>query len=308
MNNLKYCTCLAIGIFFLSPLFADPIQKTSEPALGKIYFPTSANQVAKAHFVNGVLFLHNFEYERARNAFQQAENADPAFALAYWGEAMTYNYPIWNEQDLTEARKVLAKLAATDTERVEKAKMEKEKGFIKAINLLFGDGDKPERDASYAESMRELYRQYPNDDEIAMFYTLAILGWTEGARDFQAYMQAAAIAEEVYQHNPKHPGALHYAIHAYDDPIHAPLGLRAARIYAKIAPDASHALHMPSHIFLALGMWDDVISSNKAAWEAGKKITSKKIQRITRSMICMRFSGWFMVICKNNNIRKPINS
>lgn len=264
-------------LFVTNSMFSDEIQENKKPVLGKIYFPTSANQTAQSHFIDGVLFLHNFEYQSARTAFQQAENADPAFALAYWGEAMTYNYPLWNEQDLTEARKVLAKLAPTNTERIEKAKTGKEKGFIKAINLLFGDGgNKPERDASYTESMRALYRQYPEDDEIALFYALALLGLTEGARDYQTYMQAAAIAEGIYQYNPEHPGALHYVIHAYDDPTHAPLGLRAARTYAKIAPDASHALHMPSHIFLALGIWDDVISSNKAAWEAGIKNNLKK--------------------------------
>lgn len=262
---------LAILLFFNINSFAHDAQETKEVDLGKIYFPTSANQAAETLFVNGVLFLHNFEYEQARAAFQQAENADSTFALAYWGEAMTYNYPIWNEQDLSEARKVLVRLAPTDTERVERAKTEREKGFIQAVNLLFGKGSKLERDAAYTESMRTLYRQYPNDDEIAAFYALALLGLTEGSRDFQTYMQAAAIVEEISQDNPRHPGALHYAIHSYDDPIHAPLGLRAARIYAQIAPDASHALHMPSHIFLALGMWDDVIASNKAAWEAGIK-------------------------------------
>ncbi len=262
---------VAILLFLNINAFSHDAREAKEADLGKIYFPTSANQAAETHFINGVLFLHNFEYEQARAAFQQAEKADSTFALAYWGEAMTYNYPVWNEQNLSEARKVLAKLAPTDTERVERAKTEKEKGFIQAINLLFGKGSKLERDAAYTESMRKLYRQYPNDDEIAAFYALALLGLTEGTRDFQTYMQAAAIVEEISQDNPKHPGALHYAIHSYDDPIHAPLGLRAARIYAQIAPDASHALHMPSHIFLALGMWDDVIASNQAAWEAGIK-------------------------------------
>jgi tetratricopeptide (TPR) repeat protein len=117
-------------------------------------------------------------------------------------------------------------------------------------------------------AMQELYRHYPEDDEIAAFYALALLGSTEGTRNTETYMQAAEIVEKVTSHNSEHPGAAHYAIHAYDDPIHASLGLRAACSYAKLAPGASHALHMPSHIFLALGMWDDVISSNQAAWEA----------------------------------------
>lgn len=263
---------VVIGLLFFSiSIYAQDIQKTVVPVLGEISFPTSANQAAQPYFKRGVLLLHSFEYERARTAFQQAEKVDPNFALAYWGEAMTYNQPIWNEQDIDAAKKVLNKLSPTDSQRIEKAKTAKEKGFIKAINLLYGKGTKSERDAAYAESMQSLYRQYPDDDEIGAFYALALLGKTEGVRDFQTYMEAAGIVEEITQHNPKHPGALHYAIHSYDEPIHAPLGLRAARSYAKIAPDASHALHMPSHIYLALGMWNDVVDSNKAAWAAGVK-------------------------------------
>lgn len=267
---LRFCILIAI-LFLTVPLFAKETQKTTSPTLGKISFLTSANQAAEIDFINGVLLLHNFEYERARALFRRAEIADPNFALAYWGDAMTYNQPLWNQQDLNGATKVLDKLAPTEAQRLEKAKTDREKGFIKALNLLFGKGNKTERDTAYADAMYELYHKYPNDDEIAAFYALSLLGKTEGNRDFQTYMQAAAIVEEILQHNPKHPGALHYAIHSYDDPIHAPLGLRAARVYAKVAANASHALHMPSHIYLALGMWDDVIASNKAAWEAGLK-------------------------------------
>jgi tetratricopeptide (TPR) repeat protein len=118
--------------------------------------------------------------------------------------------------------------------------------------------------------MEQVYRKYPDDLEAASFYALALLGSSEDSRDIPTYMKAAAIAEEVFAKNPQHPGAVHYLIHSYDDPVHAPLGLRAARVYARIAPSAVHALHMPSHIFLALGMWDDVESSNDASWKASK--------------------------------------
>ena len=237
--------------------------------LGKIHFPTSGNKNAQPFFETGVMWLHSFEYKEARENFQKAENIDPNFSMAYWGEAMTYNHPLWSEQDLNAGTDALKKLAPTNAERIQKANTPKEKGLMNAVNILYGKDDKKTRDRKYADLMRELYRQYPNDDEIASFYALALLGTTEGQRDFRIYMQAAGIAEEIFGRNPLHPGALHYAIHSYDDPIHAPLGLRAARAYAKMAPDASHALHMPSHIFLALGLWDDVIASNKAAWEAG---------------------------------------
>lgn len=259
-----------MACLFGTALFAqEQAANSRELSLGKIDFPTSARREAQEPFIKGVLLLHSFEYEHARQAFQQAEHIDPQFALAYWGEAMTYNHPLWNEQDLAKARQALEKLAKTDQERLDQAKTEKEKGLLNAVNILFGEGSKPKRDQAYTDAMEQLYRQNPNDDEIAALFSLALLGLHEGKQNVKTSMQAAALAEEIGAHNPEHPGALHYAIHAYDDPTHAPLGLRAARSYAKIAPDASHALHMPSHIYLALGLWDDVIASNKAAWQAG---------------------------------------
>ncbi len=259
---------LFILFLLLQPIF---VYAHGGKHLGKINFTTSANEKAQPLFESGIMQLHSFEYAEARADFQNAKKADPEFALAYWGEAMTYNHPLWGEQDYEAALKVLNELSPTAQGRVQKAKTVKEKLLINAVNILYGKGSKKFRDNAYADAMREIYRQYPNDDEIASFYALALLGTTETKRDMQVYMQAAGIADEIYSRNPLHPGALHYAIHSFDDPIHAPLGLRAARSYAKIAPDASHALHMPSHIFMAMGMWDDVIASNKAAWEVGLK-------------------------------------
>lgn len=239
--------------------------------LGKITFQTSANIAAEPHFLRGLMWLHSFEYDKARESFLLAEKADPSFALAYWGESMTYNHPVWGEQDLSAGRKALEKLGKTNKARLAKAKLPIEKLFLNAAAILYGKGDKSTRDAAYLDAMRDIYFSHPNNDEAASFYALALLGKTAGERNFRNYMQAAGIGEEIYSRNPCHPGALHYVIHSYDDPIHAPLGLRAARKYAQLAPDASHALHMPSHIFLALGMWDEVIISNRAAWEAAEK-------------------------------------
>lgn len=240
--------------------------------LGQIQFTTTGKPAAQPYFEQGIMYLHSFQYDEARANFQKAEKIDPDFALAFWGDAMTYNHPLWGEQDYDGAVKTLERFAKTAEERVEKAKTAKEKGFMNAVNILYGKGDKATRDNHYVDAMRELYRQSPEDDEIAMWYTLALLGSAEAERDTRVYMQAAGVAEDIYARNKHHPGALHYVIHAYDDPIHAPLGLRAARAYAKAAPEASHALHMPSHIFNALGLWDDVINSNQAAWDAGVKL------------------------------------
>lgn len=250
-------------LFIASQLFASD-------QLGTIEFKTSGSPEAQKEFLHGVLLLHSFEYPDARASFIKAEQLDPNFAMAYWGEAMTYNHPIWMQRDRDNAIAALNKLAPTREQRLQKAPTQREKDFLNAVEILFEDGVKKERDLAYAEAMEQMYRKYPDDLEAASFYALALLGSSENSRDIPTYMKAAAVAEEVFAKNPQHPGAVHYLIHSYDDPVHAPLGLRAARVYARIAPSAVHALHMPSHIFLALGMWDDVESSNDASWKASK--------------------------------------
>ena len=235
--------------------------------LGHIDFPTSGKPEAQKHFIQGMLLLHSFEYADAKEEFQAASKIDSHFALAYWGEALTYTHPLWNQQDVSSARAALARLAPTKEARLALAPTEREKDYLRAVEALYysdkpGDGDKLARDQAYAAALGRMHEKYPNDLEAASLYALALMGTCEYERVPAVYMRAAAVAEEVFAKNPEHPGAIHYLIHAYDDPIHAPLGLRAARVYAKVAGAASHAQHMPSHIFIALGMWDDVISAN----------------------------------------------
>jgi tetratricopeptide (TPR) repeat protein len=250
--------------------------KSVTPSLGEIHFPTSGSSKAQHYFLRGALLLHNFEYDDAQAAFQKAQNIDPDFAMAYWGEAMTLNHLLWGEQDLDEAREVLGRLGFDVDERMAKAQTEREQGFLYAIDALYGEGEKGDRDLAYAERMKDLREQYPKDHEVAAFYALALLGTAQGDRDPKTYLQAASIAESVFQQNPQHPGAVHYMIHAYDDPEHAFLGLRAARAYARIAPAAPHAQHMPSHIFMALGMWDEVVAANETSWALSETRRKKK--------------------------------
>ncbi|MBI2786254.1 MAG: hypothetical protein HYX60_08135 [Legionella longbeachae] len=285
----------------------------SHGELGSITFPTSTtNQVAQNYFKQGILMLHSFEYEESRKLFNLAISHDPDFVMAYWGLAQTYNHPLWNEQDLTGARNALARLASNQSLRKKKTKTLRERMFLNAIEALYGKGDKIYRDKQYVLKMHDLYNRYPNDNEIAIFYALSLLGVSEGVRNESYYMQAAGIIEEVFAENPKHPGALHYAIHSFDDPIHAPLGLRAATTYAKIAPDASHALHMPSHIFFALGMWPNVIKSNKAAWEAGfKHIQQKNLKASAYTIHDLHALQWlsyaYLQIAKPKKALKSLN-
>jgi tetratricopeptide (TPR) repeat protein len=245
----------------------------ADESLGEITFPTSGPAEAQKQFIRGVLLLHSFEYPRARAAFDEAIRMAPGFAMAYWGEAMTYNHAIWGEQDRDAAIAVLNRLGATPAERSAKAGSDREKLYLSAVERLYGTGDKTQRDAAYSVAMADLSSRYPDDLEARSFYALSLLGLTGTTRNTENYIRAAAVAEEIFAVNRNHPGALHYLIHAYDDPVHAPLGLRAARLYGTVARGASHAQHMPSHIFFALGMWEDAISANidsmKTARDAG---------------------------------------
>ena len=262
---------LALSVLLTLFLMNLPGAIAQSKDLGEIDFPTSGSTGAQASFVRGVLLLHSFEYKDAAAAFREAQKLDPDFVMAYWGEAMTHNHPIWNQRDQEGALAVLRRLGASAKERAAKAPTEREKDYLNTLEVLYADGDKLGRDQAYSAALKSLYEKYPKDLEAASFYALSILGTAQGVRDFRTYMRAAAIVEDVFQENSRHPGAAHYLIHSFDDPIHAPLGLKAARAYADIAPEAPHALHMPSHIFMALGMWDESASSNEASEAAAIK-------------------------------------
>lgn len=234
------------------------------PGLGTASFPTSTKSAAAQHeFIRGLLLLHLFEYPDAAKAFVAAEKLDPNFAMAYWGEAMTFNHPVWNQLDAKAGQAALVKFAPTPQARASRIADPRERAFMGAVEILYsGQGTKRERDAQYADAMEQMSRTYPADDEVQLFYALALLGRSEGVRDVPTYLKAAAIAKAAFARNPDHPGAAHYWIHGMDDPQHAAGALEAARALSKIAPDAGHAQHMCSHIFIALGMWDDVVDAN----------------------------------------------
>jgi hypothetical protein len=246
-------------------LFLGCTSALAQQGYGSVSFVNSGSATAQSDFLRGLALLHNFEYGPAAEHFRKAEQLSSGFAMAYWGEAMTQNHAVWHEQDLAAGRAVLARLGATPEARQAKAPTEREKLYLHSIEILYGDGTKEERDQKYESAMADLHWKFPDDVDATSLYSLAILGSADQGRDFATYMRAAAVLEEIFPQNLRHPGVVHYLIHCYDDPIHAPLGLRAARIYSKIAPDAGHAQHMTSHIFLALGMWDDVVKANETA-------------------------------------------
>jgi len=249
---------------FLLPLvLATALLCSAQEKYGEVHFANSGSPAAQAAFLLGLAQLHDFEYPSAIKNFRQAESIDPGFAMAYWGEAMSYNHAVWHEEDVAAARAALQKLGATPADRLAKAPTEREKDYLRTLDVLYGEGTKQQRDDRWAEAMAELHRKYPDDVDATAFYALALLGSCNSGRDFATYMRSAALLEEVFPANSNHPGVLHYLIHSYDDPIHAPLGMRAARRYGEVAADAPHALHMTSHIFIAMGMWNDVTDANQ---------------------------------------------
>ncbi|MCB0706685.1 MAG: hypothetical protein KDC34_15325 [Saprospiraceae bacterium] len=254
--------------------------------LGELHESFVVSEQAKADFERGLLLLHNFEYDDAREAFLRAQEKDSLAIMAYWGEAMSFNHPLWRQQEFEEGQAALEKIAPLDLSAI--APLEAD--FIKGTQILFGEGDKDARDQAYSQHMKEMYANYPENEEVAAFYALSILGAVPVGRDTKAYEAGAEVAKALLARNPNHPGGLHYLIHSYDDPVHAQLALNAASSYSKVAADAVHALHMPSHIFLAVGMWKEVVSSNIASFEAS--IHRKEEKQLDNDALSYHALNW----------------
>ncbi|MEE2777666.1 MAG: hypothetical protein VYE73_13000 [Acidobacteriota bacterium] len=272
MKRISARTVTALTLFALTLPCAGQFKD-----VGVVDFPTSTESAeAQRHFLRGVAILHSFAWKQAIEQFQTAQKLDPDFAMAFWGETLCYNHPLFSNQDPTEPRKVLTRLGSSPAERASKAETDREKGFLGAVEVLWGDGESSDRKIGYYERMLDLYDQYPKDDEVATFYALSLLSASGslGDSDYEPRhrVRAGSVALDVFKRRPNHPGAAHYVIHSFDDPIHAPLALEAANRYAEIAPAASHARHMPTHIFIQHGMWKRVSSSNVSAYQAARDL------------------------------------
>jgi tetratricopeptide (TPR) repeat protein len=269
MTRTRTLAAVGTSVFVLAAPAAGQFDN-----VGSIDFPTSATGEAQQHFLRGVAILHSFGWAQAIEQFQAAQEMDADFAMAYWGESLAYNHPLFSQMDATEPSRVLARLGPTPEARRAKASTDREKGFLDAIEILWGDGDHVERRVGYRNAMAHLHDRYPDDSEIAAFYALSILSAVIATGDLsqRQNMRAGAIALKLASENPEHPGAAHYAIHAFDDPLHAPLALEAAYRFADIAPAVSHARHMPTHIFIQHGMWDLVSTHNQSAYDAAREL------------------------------------
>ncbi|MCI0624711.1 MAG: hypothetical protein L0387_24210 [Acidobacteria bacterium] len=274
------------------PESAKPNESARLGKLGTVEFSTTCSAQAQSHFLRGVAALHSFWYPVALEEFRGATQIDPNCMMGYWGEAMAHNHPVWGDPQETEAaRQVIEKIKITPE------LTPRERAWLQAVEVLYGEGDKAARDKAYSAAMEKIYRDYPDDTEAALFYALALMGTVrpEDPAGVQTRLHAGEIAASVYKKNPNHPGAAHYVIHAYDDPEHARLALEAARRYAEIAPAAPHALHMPSHIFLQLGMWPEAAASNEASWAASDEwVKHKNVSIGERDYHSLH---WLMYVC-----------
>src|SRR5580765_264155 len=265
---------------------ATPPEPGNLRGVGKVTFPISCAPDVESDFARGVALLHSFFYEEARRVFTSVAERDPKCAMVQWGIAMTWWHPIWTPPTPDEMR---AGKAAIEKAMSMKAGSDRERGFIAALNTYYNTADSSsaapvgqschgpvgprDRVIAYEKAMRQLRDKHPDDFEVQTFYAFAVLATgyaTPNDTSLSKQLEAAGILEKLWKQNANHPGVVHYLIHSYDYPQFAQRGLTAAQTYNSIAPWVPHALHMPSHIFTRLGMWDESIAANRASAEASR--------------------------------------
>ena len=261
---------MVLTLFSSGPAQQGAAGLPSSEGLGKVMFPNSCSSVAQSALLKGIAQLHSFQYAAAENAFTEASHSDPKCAVAYWGLAMSSYRPLWDgadEKAIKKGRHFLDQIQKDWTIS------QREREYIDAIAIVFSDNRRlgDERIAAYSRAMAEIAKHYPDDGEAQAFYALSLLALPHD--DTKTHEQVIAILNKLMATQPEHPGAVHYLIHAADTSELAPQGLEAARRYAKIAPDSSHALHMPAHIFVRLGLWQESVDSNLAAAAAAAEAT-----------------------------------
>lgn len=246
--------------------------------LGRVDFTVSCTPQAQKQFNRAVAWLHSFEYEEAEKAFTEVAATDPHCGMAHWGVAMSNYHPLWAAPMPEEVKR--------GWEAIEKAKLtgartQRERDYIAALELFYKDADKLDhrtRTFAYHDAMKRLYENNPKDSEAGVFYALTLIatGMMSADKTYVREKEAARILNRVLARQPQHPGVAHYLIHSYDYPALAQLALPAARSYAKIAPASAHAQHMPSHIFIRLGLWQEAIRSNRDAEASAKAFAQRR--------------------------------
>src|SRR5438094_5191022 len=268
-------------------------------AAGKVDFPISCTPAVQSEFARGAALLHSFFYEEARRIFTSVAERDPKCAMAQWGIAMTWWHPIWTPPTPNE---MSAGKAASEKAMAIKGVTDRERGFITALNVYYNTPDSStaaavgqschgpvgprDRVIAYEKAMRDLRDKFPDDFEVQTFYAFAVLATgyaTPNDTSLSEQLDDASILEKLWKQNANHPGVVHYLIHSYDYPQFAKRGLTAAQTYDSIAPWVPHALHMPSHIFTRLGMWDESIAANRASAEASRAYAAMRHRDATEA-------------------------
>src|ERR1700722_3800219 len=258
----------------LSALVATACVSLSQPVLaqavdqklGKVHFETSCAPEAAAAFDQGMLYQHSFWYRASQREFNKALKADPGCGIAYWGIALSL---LWNPHTAPPVKNLADGAAALAKGKEVGAKTDRERDYIAALSVMYADYgtvDHRTRVLNYMNAMEQLASKYPDDDEAQIDYAISLnVGASPTDKTYGNQLKGAAILERIWDRQPEHPGIAHYLIHLYDTPALAEKGITAARRYAKVAPDAPHALHMPSHIFTRVGYWRESIDSNTAS-------------------------------------------
>ncbi len=260
----------AFFVFQPTALRADALSRASSDQLGRVNFPTSCTAAVEPTIEKGVALLHSFQYKESEQTFADAATREPKCAMAYWGKAMALYHQLWdfpNDKTLKEGRKDIAK-----AQKLHPA-TPREQSFISAAAAFFQKKSKmshADRTLAYSSTLEKIHAQSPDDVEFSAFYALSLVSLADEDVDATANLKKAiSVLDPLLEQHPDHPGVAHYLIHATDRPEFAAQGLEAARRYAAIAPDSAHAIHMPSHIFVRLGLWQDSIASNIAANASG---------------------------------------
>lgn len=271
MRRLRNHSGPALVIFALACAELGFAQSARDNGFGDVSFPTSCAPSVQHEFESAVAVLHSFWYEKAQAMFEDVARHDANCAMAYWGIAATKYHPLWGPNNVDDAG---GKQAVARARELSARATPRERSYIEAIGAYYDAANQPagERAQAFSHAIERVYETYPNDPEAAAFYALSLVA-TIDPEDltYQRQKQAAQILLKIQAQHPNHPGAAHYLIHAYDNPDLAPLGLPAARLYAKIAPSIPHAEHMPAHIFTQVGLWREAIATDQNAIRSAER-------------------------------------
>src|SRR5215470_5094152 len=300
-------TLIALALTVVSVAFSTtPARVSSEEKLGKVSFPVSCTPQAQAEFERGLAMLHSFFFPETVKVFTQVTQTDPSCAMGYWGLAMSTRPNPLIPLDVATLKKGWE---AVEKAKAAGAKTQRERDYIAAMEVYYKDPEKGAglaRAQAYEKAMEQVYLSYPTDAEAAIFYALALNEATDYSdKTYTRQLKAGAILEKVLAQQPDHPGVAHYIIHSYDFPPLAQRGLPAARQYAAIAPSAPHALHMPSHIFSMVGLWQELIPADRASL-ARRKLMRTRTCRVRSPQGCStRWTSWTMRTCRAPRTSRP---